>query len=280
MRVHQWVKSVIIFTPLFFALQIDNLLLLLQTFFAFLCFCIMASSIYIFNDYKDIDEDKVHPDKKNRPLAAGEIETKPALILMLALALISLSFAYLLTPQLCYILLIYLIMNLAYSIWLKHIAVLDISIIGIGFILRIWSGAVVADLPITKWIVLMTFLLALFLGMAKRRSDLILTEQDLSVRKSIDGYNLEFVHVSLAFFAAVTVVSYIMYTVSPEVELRFGSENIYLTSFFVIIGLLRYFQIALVEKNSGSPTLVLFKDHFIQLTILGWVATFVVLLYI
>jgi len=240
----------------------------------------MASSIYIFNDYKDIDEDKAHPDKKYRPLAAGEIQAKPALILMFALALISLLFSYLLTPQLCYILLVYLIMNLAYSIWLKRIAVLDVSIIGIGFILRIWSGAVVADLPMTKWIVLMTFLLALFLGIAKRRSDLILTDQDLSVRKSIDGYNLEFVHVSLAFFAAVTVVSYIMYTVSPEVELRFGNENIYLTSFFVIIGLLRYFQIALVEKNSGSPTLVLFKDHFIQLTILGWIATFVVLLYI
>jgi hypothetical protein len=138
----------------------------------------------------------------------------------------------------------------------------------------VFAGAVLIAVTPTMWIVLVTFLLALFLALAKRRDDCLLAQGGLKTRKNIDGYNLELVNAAMVLMAAVTLVSYIMYTVSPEVVVRFGSDYLYLTALFVIVGILRYMQITFVEENSGSPTKLLLKDRFLQLTLVGWVMSF------
>jgi len=175
----------------------------------------------------------------------------------------------------------YVVMNFAYSFRLKHIAILDITIISIGFILRIFVGSVVTDVPLSMWIVIMTFLLALFMALAKRRDDiLIYMETGKKMRKVIDGYNLKFLDTAMAIMAAVVIVAYILYTNSTAIGLRENGELLYLTSLFVIVGILRYLQISYVEEASGSPTRVLLKDRFTQLNLLGWVAVFFWILYL
>src|SRR6185295_8765692 len=175
---------------------------------------------------------------------------------------------------------IYIVINILYSFLLKHIPILDIIVISSGFLLRIFAGGILANVPISHWIVIMTFLLSLFLALAKRRDDvLIFNESGEKMRKAVDGYNLEFINAAMMIMAAVIVVSYIMYTLSEDVMQRIGSKEIYFTTIFVIAGLLRYLQISFVENNSSSPTHVLLRDRFVQLTILGWLVSFFLLLY-
>jgi 4-hydroxybenzoate polyprenyltransferase len=175
---------------------------------------------------------------------------------------------------------IYFILNLAYSLKLKHVPLLDISIIAVGFVLRVVAGGVIPDIFVSHWILMMTFLLALFLGLAKRRDDVkIFMESGKKMRKSIDGYNLEFINTGMVLMGGVTIVCYIMYTLSDEVVLRLGNY-LYLTSLFVILGVLRYLQITFVKENSGNPTKILLKDIFIQMVLVGFIISFVVLLYL
>ena len=280
-RPEQYVKNLFIFLPLFFAFKLMNGSLLFACTQSFLSFSLLASSVYVFNDIRDISSDRQHPDKKKRPIASGRISVKQGVWFALVLILMSMSFWYFLKKQTILIFLAYASMNGIYTIRLKHIAVLDVTCIAVGFVLRILIGTVQADLSTSHWIILMTFLLAMFLALAKRRDDLILQERnDSKLRRSMDGYNLEFVSLSMLLMAGVTIVSYIMYTVSPEVLSRYNNEYIYLTTFWVILGIMRYLQIALVEKNSGSPTQVLWKDTFIKIVLLGWILSYFIIMYV
>ena len=179
-----------------------------------------------------------------------------------------------------YLVLLYVGLNIIYTIKLKHIPIVDIFIIASGFVIRIFIGGVVTHIKIYPWIVIMTFLLALLLSLAKRRDDvLILLETNDRTRKSIDGYNLAFIDMFMMAMAAITIVAYIMYTMSPEIILKFRTDKLYFTTAFVILGIMRYMQITLVEKKSGSPTEVLLKDRFLQSTIFCWIITFGILIY-
>lgn len=284
MRVHQWVKNVVLFLPLFFALEILDLTKVGHTAIAVLGFSLVASSIYILNDYFDREADAKHPVKKERPLAKGTIKPQAALILMVVINLIGLALVYISNMENhwgFYLTLTYLVMNLAYSFKLKHIPILDVCIIATGFVLRILIGGNVSGVEITEWIVIMAFLLALFLALAKRRDDVLLDTLGKKVRKSIDGYNLEFINGAMMIMASVTIVGYIMYTLNDSVIERFGDQNkIFYTTFFVILGILRYMQITFVEKKSGSPTKILLKDIFLQLVLAGWIIAFVLLIYL
>ena len=174
----------------------------------------------------------------------------------------------------------YVVMNIAYSFYLKHVAILDVVIIAVGFALRLFIGSAVTDIPLSKWIVIMTFLLALFMALAKRRDDvLIYLDTGKKMRKVIDGYNLQFLDTAMAIMASVVIVAYIIYTTSPEVIARVHSEYLYLTALFVILGIMRYLQIAFVLKDSGSPVKIVLKDRFMQLILLGWIVSFVWILY-
>ena len=275
LRMHQYVKNLFIFLPLLFSLSFADMQGIRDTFEVFVLFSLLASSVYIFNDFLDINEDRVHPTKKNRPLACGSVSKKSAIFLILALSITSLTLSFLLSKTLFGVLFLYFILNIFYSIKLKHIAILDIFIIASGFVLRLFAGSSVADIHLSMWIISMTFLLALFLALAKRRDDVLLSLDGQQTRKNIDGYNLEFVNASMVLMAGVVIVSYIMYTISPEVTARLGTEYLFLTSFFVILGILRYMQITFVEEDSASPTKVVIKDTFLKLTIFFWLLSFV-----
>lgn len=275
LRVQHYIKNLFIFLPLLFSLSLADIKDIRDTFVVFVLFSLLASSVYIFNDLLDINEDRAHPTKKNRPLASGSVSKKSAVLLILALSSTSLVISFLLNTTLFGVLLLYFILNIFYSIKLKHIAILDIFIIASGFVLRLFAGSSVADIHLSMWIISMTFLLALFLALAKRRDDVLLSLDGQQTRKNIDGYNLEFVNASMVLMAGVVIVSYIMYTISPAVTARLGTEYLYLTSFFVILGILRYMQITFVEENSGSPTKVVIKDTFLKLTIFFWLISFV-----
>jgi len=279
LRPHQYLKNVFIFAPLFFALKITDTGLLFHSIIAFVTFCLASGTVYIFNDYHDIEEDRSHPLKKKRPLASGKIGKGSAWMLMVLLLSVSLATAVLVDMDLFYIVTAYLTINVLYTLKLKHVSLVDLFLIAIGFVLRVYAGAVVIDVPVSMWIVLMTFLLALFLGLAKRRDDILLANEQHQVRKSIDGYNLELVNGAMTIMASVIMVCYIMYTLSSEVIARFHNNRLYITGIFVLFGLLRYMQITFVEERSGDPTRVLLKDGLLQIAIAGWIATFIFLIY-
>ncbi len=277
-RVHQYVKNAFVCLPIFFGYKLADVQALQQTGLAFLVFCLAASSVYVVNDLCDVEEDRRHPLKRHRPLAAGELLPAQAvgfLALLLGTAVI-LAVVFL-PPIFLVIIFGYLVLNLAYSFLLKHLSVLDVACIALGFVLRVYAGGVAAGVPISHWIVALTFLLALFLALGKRRDDLLQADGDNSARKSLDGYNLEFVGLAMGVMAAVIIVAYLLYTVSPETIKRHGTDQLYLTAFWVILGLLRYFQITLVEKRSGAPTKILLKDAFLQVTIILWLLSFFLL---
>ena len=280
MRPHHWIKNLFLFLPLFFAGDIFNVHDLLNTGIGFLAFSFVASSIYIINDYKDVEADKKHPEKCNRPLASGSVSKSTAIILFIGCLLAGASLSVLLMPKFIFILALYFIINLAYSFGLKNISILDIILLSAGFVLRVKAGGVIASVAITQWLNIMFFLLAFFMATAKRRDDILLKLQSgQDMRKSIKGYNLEFMNVVLSLLTAIIIVSYLIYTISPEVMERWKTYRLYYTAIFVIAGLLRYLQITFVENNTGSPTKLLYKDRFIQITLILWILSFYVIIY-
>lgn len=280
-RVKQWVKNLFLFIPLFFAGKLFDVESLLSLALGFIAFSFVASAVYVLNDYNDIESDRIHPEKCKRPLACGEVSVPLAFFVLAFLVIAGLGLAWTLNLGFFFVLGTYLLMNIAYSYGLKHVALLDLFIIALGFLLRVIGGGIVADVPISQWLVIMVFLLALFLALAKRRDDLVIyQESGQQMRKSVKNYNQEFLDSCLTLISAIIMVSYIMYAVSADVEARMGTDRLYITAVFVIAGLMRYLQITMVEKNSGNPTSILYKDTFIRLTILGWIVCFYVILYL
>ena len=279
-RPHQYLKNGFIWCPVFFGNRITDSTAIGLTTLAFIVFSMVASTIYIFNDYKDINEDRQHPEKCCRPLASNAVSPKEALGLALVLFSGALILALSTLPIGCgYLVLTYLLLNITYSLQLKHWPIVDIVCIALGFVIRIFMGGVAAQVIISPWIVIMTFLLALFLALAKRRDDLLLIDQGNQVRKAIDGYNLEFISLTMGIMASVIIVAYILYTVSPDIVAKHGTHKLYISSIWVLLGLLRYLQITFVEEKSGSPTLILIKDIALQMIILLWLITIVILIY-
>ena len=283
-RPQQWLKNGFIFLPLFFSGQLSNLSNWCAAIIAFVAFCFASSSIYSFNDLLDAEADREHPQKKSRPIASGKIDTKTAYALMLALLCLSVATIVLFAREKCVPLLLtigaYYLINIAYCVKLKHFAIIDALIIAVGFVLRVVVGGIATSIVVSHWIVLMTFLLALFLAFAKRRDDVVIFQKTgITVRKNTARYNLNFINQVLGIIAAVTIVCYIMYTVSDEVVTRLNNHYVYLTSLFVLAGMLRYLQAALVDEKSESPTQILLKDRFIQACILCWIASFFIIIY-
>lgn len=279
-RPHHSVKNLFIFLPLFFAGQFTDLELLFNVCIAFVAFSVTASAIYILNDFQDIEEDRQHPRKKYRPLAQGNVSKNVALFLMGILIILGISMMATLSLSAFGILNIYIILNIGYSYYFKHIAILDVTIIAIGFVLRLFVGSIVSVIPLSKWIVIITFLLALFLALAKRRDDIhLFLKTGKKMRKVTGNYNLKFIDGLLMVMASIIIVTYVLYTTSIEIVERMQTENIYLTTIFVILGFMRYLQLAFVENDSSSPTMILLKDKFILVTMLVWTFTFALIIY-
>ena len=278
-RPEQYIKNVFVFAPLFFGGAFWNFDLLLNVFLAIVSFSIAASSIYIVNDIFDIEADKAHPSKSKRPLASGKIKIKNALVLQVILMITALLLAWNINFNLFLIISSYIALNFLYSKWLKHIAIVDLNIIAIGFVLRILAGAAVSVIEPSVWILLITYLLALFLGIAKRRTDVILSQNGQEVRKSIEGYSLSFIDTALGILASVLIVCYIFYCIAPENLQHYHSKWLYLSIIFVVNGIFRYLKLAIVDQSTHSPTEIVLNDKFIQITIVFWVALMSYLLY-
>lgn len=284
-RTSQWVKNIFVFAPLFFS---NSLFIKEQTMSAlltFLAFCFISSSIYCLNDLHDAEADRLHPQKCKRPIASGAVTIKKGYITMILCALLSYGIlTFVDSPNLAYLYIIiggYWLMNIAYCLKLKHYAIIDVAIIAIGFVLRVLAGGFATDIWVSPWLVLMTFLLALLLAFTKRYDDFTIFEQTgTKPRVSITGYNKAFIQEATAIISAITLVCYIMYTMSEEVIARMGTRYLYLTAGWVLAGILRYLQNMIVYNQSGSPTKSLVKDHFIHLCIIGWIISFYVIIYL
>jgi decaprenyl-phosphate phosphoribosyltransferase len=279
-RFEQYIKNVFVFAPLFFSGAFLNSDLFFKSLITFACFCLISSSVYILNDYFDINEDKLHPTKCKRPLAAGTISTKNALILFIILLFSSLSISFISNIDVFYTLLFYFILNVFYTLKLKHIPLLDINIIAIGFVLRIISGGFSTSVEPSIWLLIETYLLALFLALAKRRTDFVLHSNGHEVRKNIEGYSLIFIDITLGVLTSIITICYIFYCISPEVKQHYHSDLVYLSIIFVLNGLIRYLKLSIVDQTTYSPTLIVLKDRFIQITLLGWIILLGFLLYL
>jgi 4-hydroxybenzoate polyprenyltransferase len=279
-RIKDWAKNLFLFIPLFFSGDLFNISKLLPLTLGFFAFSFVASSIYIINDYRDIENDRKHPVKSKRPLAAGTVSKQIAIILSSVLLVSGFLLSWYIRDKFLFVLFIYFLVNFGYSFGLKNISILDIILLAVGFVLRIKAGSVIAYIPLSEWIVIMVFLLAIFMAIGKRRDDVLLKIQSgVDMRKAIKGYNLEFLNVLLALVSAVIIVAYFMYTMSPEVISRLGTHRLYYTCLFVMAGILRYLQIIYISENSGSPTKILYKDRFIQLSLLLWLSSYILIIY-
>jgi decaprenyl-phosphate phosphoribosyltransferase len=238
----------------------------------------VSSAVYIFNDALDREADRAHPLKRLRPLAAGTVSLPAALAAMAGLLVAGLALALWLAPGFAAVVGLYLLVNAAYSLGLKHLSVVDVMAIALGFVLRVYAGGILIEVRPTVWIIACTMLLALFLALAKRRDDLVKGVGD-EHRQSLGGYTLGFVDTSIGVVLSALLVSYLLYTAAPENIRRYHTDELYWTAPFVIAGILRYLQITLVEERSGSPTLVALTDRFLLITMAGWVVVFAWLIY-
>ena len=284
-RPKQWIKNTFVLMPMFFGGTLFKGNNLIEGIIVFFAYSFIASSVYCFNDIIDVEADRRHPVKCNRPVASGAISMPMAYGLMFLMFALSMAMLLLLPSEtylkVTAILLAYYVLNMAYCAKLKDYAIIDVCIIAFGFVLRLLAGGFATGIVLSKWIVLMTFLLTLFLSFAKRRDDVLrMNETGEAPRKNTIRYNLTFINEAITITAGVTLVCYIMYTVSPEVVQNFHTDYLYLTSIFVLVGLLRYIQIAVVDKKSGDPTKVILRDTFTQLVVLAWGLAFLVIIYL
>ena len=285
LRPQQWIKNGFVFLPMFFGGMVGSSWCWRQAIIMFFSFSFAASAVYCFNDAIDVESDRQHPQKRFRPIASGAISIPAAYSISIICVIASILLCFHTStpelPTLVGIICLYLGLNVGYCLKLKQIGIVDVMIVSFGFVLRLAVGGIACNIILSPWIISLTFMLALFLAFAKRRDDVSLVNDGKNImRKSIANYSLEFLNQTLGVIAAVTIVSYMMYTVSPDVTHRIGSEYVYITSFYVIAGILRYLQLSIVIKKTWSPTKILLHDRFIQIMIILWILTFLVLLYV
>lgn len=279
LRPKQWIKNGFVAAPLFFTPDKVNAASLLDVLAGFAVFCMVASAVYCLNDLRDAEADRNHPVKKDRPIASGAISPATAMVLMALLLAGGSALGAWRVPVILWVVGAYFATNIAYTLHLKHIAILDVLTVAFGFVLRVEAGALIIDIEPSAWILIVTGLLALFIALAKRRDDIV-RDLDAEHRKSLDGYTLPFLDGSLMAVLSTLLVSYLIFTTDQAVMARLDSEQLYFTGPFVIAGVLRYLQLTLVYERSGSPTDLVYRDLGLQLSVAGWLATFIWLLYL
>ena len=277
-RINNWIKNLIIFSSIFFAGEINNVLLLRDSLITFISFSFITSSVYILNDFMDREQDRAHQSKKNRPLAAGKISVAHASVVAAVLVVVGLGLIFQLSIDTFYISLFYVAIMIGYCLVFRKIALVDVGIIAIGFVLRLYVGSTVTGFPNSMWIVIMTFLLAVFIALAKRRDDINNPVIEENKREALNGYNLVLVDIMITVLVPIIIVTYILYCTADNNVARIG-ENLYLTSVFVFFGFMRYLQLVFVKNQGGDPIKLLYHDTGIQLALILWVSSFGWLLY-
>ena len=281
LRVPQWIKNFFVFVPLLFSQHLFDKDYFLTILLAFVVFCFTSSLIYVINDIIDISADKAHPIKKNRPLPAGLISSQSALIVAIALV----AAIVILIPQLNiefhYFVIAFILLNVLYSFWFKHIVILDVFSIALGFTIRVLAGAVVISVPISSWLILTTMFISLFLGVMKRHSELILVAESENApsRKVLSQYSLNFADQMATVAAAGVIICYALYTVSERTVSAFGTENLIYTTPFVVYGIFRFMYLEYISNKGDNTTKVVFTDLQIILTVIIYTITTVLIIY-
>jgi 4-hydroxybenzoate polyprenyltransferase len=280
LRPHQWTKNLLLFAALIFGGKLQDIHLLSLSILAFFIYSFISGSIYTINDITDKDKDKQHPEKKNRPIASGKLPVKiawPAAIILLALGL---SLSFYLNKAFGYVILLYVALTISYSVKLKQIAIIEIIIVAIGFVLRAIAGAEIIEVTISDWLLVCTFFLALFLVIGKRRYELVILEESAEKhRKILEDYNPKMLDQMVAVVSSATIVSYALYTLDAETIARFQTGNLIYTIPFVTLGLFQYFYLIYKKKLGGSPEKLLIKDPIIAASAIGWILTVTLIIY-
>jgi 4-hydroxybenzoate polyprenyltransferase len=280
MRIHQWVKNSILFAGIVFSKNLNDPNLLSKSVIAFFLFSLIASSQYVFNDYLDRKEDALHPEKSKRPLASGTIEPSTALFLTVLILVFALVSSYILHPVFFFLVVFYFLFNLTYSKFLKHIVILDVMSISIGFVIRAIAGAVVVNVRFSSWLLLCTFMLSLFWGFSKRRGELILLENNAgSHRKILEEYSVVFLDLMMGISSTMTLMSYVMYTINPETKAHLGTDKMIFTIPIVIYAIFRSLYITYIKNMGHNPTKAILTDTSILLSGLLWFLLISFLMY-
>jgi 4-hydroxybenzoate polyprenyltransferase len=280
MRLQQWVKNLLLFAALVFGGQLFDPASVAAMVLGFFCFSFVASGVYVFNDILDLERDKLHPEKSKRPLASGALSVGTAWKVSAVLVVGGIVGGFLLHPTFGFLTLGYLALNVAYTLKLKELVILDVMTIAAGFVLRVIAGAVLIDVPISHWLILCTILLSLFLGFSKRRHELTLIESGgTSHRTVLAHYSPYFLDQMIGIVTSSTVVAYMLYTVSDETVSKFGTSKLVVTLPFVLYGIFRYLYLVHKREEGGNPTRVLFTDRPLLVTIVLWIATAATIIY-
>lgn len=281
LRVQQWIKNLFVFAPLIFSQNVFNLPLLVRTMFAFILFCILSGAAYILNDIQDLEEDKLHPVKSRRPLASGRLNKNHAFFACILLVLLGLVGAYFLDIHFFIALLIYFILQIAYSSWLKHIVIIDVFLVATGYLIRVIAGGLAIGVQISPWLFICTILIALFLALSKRRHELVLLDKNAEAHRPIlKEYTPQLLDQMISVVTASTVISYCLYTVSSETIAKFGTTNLLFTVPFVLYGIFRYLYLVHQKDEGGSPEALIIKDKPLLVDLFLWIATAMLILYI
>lgn len=280
-RVQQWIKNFFVFAPLIFSQNVFNVPLLVKTIFAFILFCVLSGAAYILNDIRDLEEDKLHPVKSKRPLASGKLKKAHALYALGFLVLSGLVGAFLLNIYFFFALLVYFVLQIAYSSWLKHVVIIDVFLIAIGYLIRVIAGGLAIEVQLSPWLFICTILIALFLALSKRRHELILLDKSAETHRPIlKEYTPQLLDQMIAVVTASTVISYSLYTVSSETVAKFGTSNLLFTVPFVLYGIFRYLYLVHQKDEGGSPEALIIKDKPLLVDLFLWIATAMLILYI
>ncbi len=281
MRPHQWVKNLFVLVPVVFAHDLFDREKVLGALAGFGCFCALASAVYVLNDLVDVEADRAHPVKKNRPIASGQVSEGTAKVAMVVLAAGALTGGYFLQTYFLAAAGGYLANNIAYSMGLKRVAYLDVLSITFGFELRVLAGAFAADVPPSAYLLIATFLLATFLGFGKRMHELSQQERSGSMksRRVLSSYSRRVVTVLLWITGTATIATYVVYTLDPHTRAQFGTDFLVATSVFGVIGVLRFAFLVRNRPDAESPTEEMLKDIPFISTLFCWACAVVAILY-
>lgn len=274
MRPRQWTKNLLVFAALIFSQNLLNPALAQNVVIAFLVFCILSGSVYILNDLIDLKADRAHPKKSTRPLASGRLKPAAAIIAGVLLVILSLANAFWLNTHFALIALGYFLLQVVYSLVLKHVVILDVLTVAIGFVLRAVAGAEVISVPISSWLLICTILLALFLSLGKRRHELLLLEDNaVHHRKILYEYSPGLLDQMISVVTASTVVAYALYTMSADTIKKFQTDNLKYTIPFVLYGIFRYLYLIHQRSEGGSPERIMFDDKPLLINIILYLVT-------
>lgn len=275
MRIRQWAKNIFVFAPAVFSREIFLPRVFLNSLITFFLFSFLASSVYVINDFFDRERDRRHPVKRKRPIASGVLPAYPAFIAALIMGSVVLLISLLWSKPVFFVLLFYFLINLLYSSSLKNVAILDVFIVALGFDLREAAGGLSSGIYLSPWLFAVTFLLALFLAGVKRKQEVVRVGQQTRNTE----YPVPFLEQFISIISASTVLSYIIYTLTPEIRLKLG-EHLYLTTPFVLYGILRYLYLAHSQGKGEDPLEILFGDTPFQINLLLWALSIGIIIFI